>query len=97
MGQDSSREIYITIEVGETQSQELYDFNSPDNHKTAFQLLTSQSIIARDGDDLIYESKFHGHTPLYKVMLSSQSIEMQTLGTEKALWRVLKAGEAYPL
>jgi hypothetical protein len=32
MGQSAGgRELYITIEAGETQSQELFDFNSTDN------------------------------------------------------------------
>lgn len=48
MGQASlTRDIYITIEVGETQSQELFDFNSSDNRTITNQIIAGQSYLVQ--------------------------------------------------
>ena len=50
MGQSAStREIYLTIEAGETQSQELFDFNSADNRIIANEIIATNTYIVHDG------------------------------------------------
>jgi hypothetical protein len=99
MGQSASvREIYLTIEAGETQSQELFDFNSADNRIIANEIISTNSYILHDGENLIYQSKPSSQSPLYTVRLDGDCLQLESSpGNEKALWRVLGQGEEHPL
>jgi hypothetical protein len=99
MGQGAqAREIHMRIEAGETQSLELFDFNSQDNRVVTNDLIKDNTFLCHDGDNLVYDQNYDFNKLLYTVKVDHHMIELVTsMENDKCLWRVLKAGEMYPL
>ena len=77
MGQSASaREINLTIQAGETQSQELFDFNAADYRDIANDIIATDTYIVHDGENLIYQSKPCSQTPLYTVRLDGDCLHL---------------------
>lgn len=77
MGQSGSiREIYITIEAGETQSTELFDFNSAENRIVTNELISTNTFIVHDGENLIYQLKTTSWTPIYTVKIDTEALSL---------------------
>lgn len=77
MGQSGSiREIYITIEAGETQSTELFDFNSAENRIITNELISTNTFIVHDGENLIYQLKTTSWTPIYTVKIDTEALSL---------------------
>ena len=75
MGQGSSaREIYLSIEAGETQSIELFDFNSQDNKVVTHEVISNNSYICHDGENLTYPNKDDHIKLLYTVTFNEKTI-----------------------
>ena len=99
MGQAAGqRQIYITIESGDTQSQELFDYSASDNKITTSQLMEAKSYLVHDGEELSYQKELDLYPPLFSLTLEPSRLELTgPANNEQALWKVLQPGEVYPL
>ena len=76
MGQGTGqRQLMLTIESGETQSQELFDY-SGENRQVRRAVLEGESWLMQDGEELLYDRQSDLYVPLFRLDLVGEHLAL---------------------